>query len=381
MAQKLVLLFFILIVQFQAVTQNKAVDSMRSVLTQNPSKETEGIIYANLSYEFLKDDKFIDSAYFYAVKANNLATENDYYNVKIASAFNIGRIYSLVGQFEKATHFYKLALKDARKLKNDPYLSAIINNLGDIHLEKKNFKKATVYFKDALQLAKDSNNKSLESLEYANLGTIAFETGKLDQAETYFLKSRRLYDSLNIAYPLYWELTKTYLAQKRYNDAENEALNGLSKVALNTFSTDNNAEYNYNLAISLSEIYMQMGNVEKSTDYIKKAIVYRKKIENISIKNKLEQVELKQKLREQQLLLAQLEEKNKYQSIISVIGIVVLVLFVLLIFRQRKIVKMTREIHNIQHQFIKTELDKRNFKNKSALAEMKKKDDDFLKRR
>ncbi len=88
-------------------------------------------------------------------------------------------------------------------------------------------------------------------------------------------------------------------------------------------------------------------------------------------------MELQLQIQEQQANLTALKQKNKYLTTIYVLTILGILLLIILILRQLKIVRMTKNIHEIQNSLVKYEMEQRQM-NVNTFQATQKGDEEFL---
>lgn len=203
----------------------------------------------------------------------------------------------------------------------------------------------------------------MEAIGYLNLGEIFFYKNDFQKSITYFEKSEAIYMQFPPKHiEIDYLMARTYLALDQPKIAEQKALEGYTAIK-------NKQDYQnlYDYALVLSNIYAQSGNYKEAVSFNRLALAYN---DSLSVGKDLSEVEksfLQMELQEQNSKLQILQQRNKYLGIIYIIGSLVVILLVILIIRQRKIVRMTKDIHDIQNSLIKYELDIKKTKNKHFL--------------
>lgn len=355
------LIFFIAVTQ--GVAQTAKIDSLRSKLGENRQPSVQISLHHKLIEEFYKSAVYYDSAFYYAKKGYQIARTEDLPKEQVDFLFNIAAVYNMTGKRELALQYYEQCLELARKENMRERIPAIFNNIGDIYMKEKEYGNAKIYFREVVDFAKKDKRKSLEAVGYLNLGEVFYYENDFQKSITYFEKSEAIYKQFPPKHiEIDYLMARTYLALDQPKIAEQKALEGYTAIK-------NTQDYHslYDYVLLLSNIYAQTGMYKEAVSFNKLALAYN---DSLSVGKDLSEVEksfLQMELQEQNNKLQILQQKNKYLGIIYIIGAIVGILLFILILRQRKIVRMTKDIHEIQHSLIKYELDIKKNKNKHIL--------------
>lgn len=355
------LIFFIVVAQSAA--QTSKIDSLRSKLGEDRPPIEQLSIHHKLVDEFYKSVIYYDSAFYYAKKGYQIALTQDLPEEQVNFLFNIAAVYNITEKRELALKYYEQSLELARKENLSERIPAIFNNIGDIYMAEKEYGNAKIYFEEVVDFAKENKKKHLEAVGYLNIGEIYYYEKDFDKSITYFEKSEAIYKQfppkhLNIDFLM----ARSYLALGKPEIAEQKAEEGYRAI-INTQDYHNLYDY----VLLLSNIYAENGVYKEAVRFNKLALAYN---DSLRVGKDLSEVEksfLQMEMQEQKNKLQILQQKNKYIGIIYIIGSLVVILLVILILRQRKIVRMTKDIHDIQNSLIKYELDIKKTKNKPFL--------------
>ncbi|MDP2688046.1 MAG: tetratricopeptide repeat protein [Aequorivita sp.] len=355
------LIFFIAVTH--GVAQTSKIDSLRSKLGEDRRPNVQISLHHKLIDEFYKSAIYYDSAFYYAKKGYQIALTEDLPKEQVDFLFNIAAVYYMTEKRELALQYYEQCLELAKKENLMEFIPAIFNNIGDIYMKEKEYVNAKTYFEEVVDFGKKNQKGRLEAIGYLNLGEIFFYENDFQKSITYFEKSEAMY---KLSPPKHigidYLMARTYLALDQPKIAEQKALEGYRAI-IN--SQDYHSLYDY--VLLLSKIYADTGMYKEAVGYNKLALAYN---DSLNVGKDLSEVEksfLHMELQEQNNKLQILQQKNKYIGIIYIIGSLVVILLVILITRQRKIVRMTKDIHDIQNSLIKYELDIKKNKNKHIL--------------
>jgi tetratricopeptide (TPR) repeat protein len=110
----------------------------------------------------------IDSAFFYAKKARNIAERLNYKAGKADALNAIGIVYVLKGNLQLSLRYYNEAYNLYKELKDTSNIVQGLMNIGLVFNETKENKKAIDFFKRAMNLGKTLQRDSIMSLVLCN---------------------------------------------------------------------------------------------------------------------------------------------------------------------------------------------------------------------
>jgi tetratricopeptide (TPR) repeat protein len=241
-----------------AIYQLKAALSV--MLEAGKDKDLEGI-YNNLGISFKRMGK-LDSSSFYYEKALSFVTD-EYGKGRLF--INIGSNYISMGLLDSAAMNQLRAIKIFEELNSDNGLTIAYLNLGNIHYKKEDFDWATKYYKLSLKNAVSSNHKPVQSRCYLNIGSILALKHNYDSALIYFYKAIPIQESMN---------DQTGLAASYRNLGEVYLNNNTPKLAEvyflksnDIYLTVNNLEGQIRINKFLSEFYIETGDFKSAELY------------------------------------------------------------------------------------------------------------------
>jgi len=345
-----------------AFSQTPKIDSLRAEIKLNNTPTTKTALHHDIFQEFYNSGIYYDSAFYYAKKGYNITTEKNLQREQVNALFDLAAVYNAVEKRDSALKYYKKSIRLSKKLNYTDRIPSITNNIGDIYMEKNMYSAAMVYFNDVLEIAKEQNNEQLEAIAYLNIGEVYYYTGKFEESKLYLQKSEKLYETLsNKPISTNYIIARTQNALNEVDLAEEKALKGY-----NAIKGEKEFQTQFKYALLLSEIYTRKGDFKNATNFNQLALSYNNAIHENKSVSEIEELFIKMELQKQNNKLRILEQKNKYRAIIYSIGGLLIILLVILIFRQLKIVKMTKNIHDIQTSLIEYELELKKNKNKTA---------------
>lgn len=132
----------------------------------------------------------IDSAFYYAKKARNIAERLDYKAGKADALNVIGIVYDLKGNLQLSLRYYNEAYNLYKELKDTSNIVQGLMNIGLVFNENREDKKAIDFFKRALNTGKTLQRDSIMSLVLCNYLLLYPEQIPKDSVEIYLDKAR-----------------------------------------------------------------------------------------------------------------------------------------------------------------------------------------------
>ncbi len=338
---------------------NPKIDHLIQELEQSSSSETTIKIYRDLSKVYYKTQVKFDSAFYYTKLAYEIAQDEGLKLQQGQTLFDQASIFRAVGDVERAIELYGQSIKISRveakvNSKAIRLLVATINNMGDIYLANRDFQNAKDSFNEVVSLTIEHDMRDIEAVAYLNLAEITYYEGKYEDSERYIHRSGIAYPSFKETLPTYYLIAaKTNMALDKNEDAEKSALKGLA-IAQKTSDLQNSRD----LASFLYNYYGSINEYKSAHVYGNMVLSYKDSLDAGANRKELDKLLLGFRLKEQESELEQLAQKNKYLTTIYVLGGLGTVLLLVLVSRQVKIVRMTRNIRDVQNNLIQNELDK-----------------------
>lgn len=283
---------------------------------------------------------------------------------KSRAHLNIGVVYLNQQKFEESLKFFNKALPLKKELEDKRGEALVYNNIGIVYYYLGQYDKVLKNFKRSLNIYRQLNDLRSQAMPYFNIAEIYYEQGELKEALYYYKKSYEIDKQLNNhsgqAYSLL-AIGNVYKDLKKYRDAirvQKTAVDILEKIG---------AQHDLaNALLELSYSYEVQGSYQKALKHYKQhkrvldsVFNLRKETQIAKIK---EQYESEQKDQEIALLkkqnrLAELENKQKEEKVLSrqriaimSLAIAALVLFALVmifrLYRQKKLSNQMLEFKN-----------------------------------
>ena len=309
------------------------------------------------------------------------------YKYTSAVLSNIGDVFLVQKNFDKAMQYYIKALKIDEKIKNKKGIAVLLGNIGIVYEEQKDYDNAMIYLFNSLNINQDllkeaikKNNKDeiLEnkreiSIKFGNIGNLyisKLDFKNLSKKERDNLSDKSLFYTLK-GLEIDYELNRKsgiatklgnigilYLKTKNYNVSENYFKKALL-ISDSIKAIDLMIEWHKNL----SRVYEETNQLDKSLKHYKKHIELRDSINNIDNIKKITTLELTYKFnkriafekakRDNIILLTQAEKRKQKIVIYSIIsGLLLVVVFAGFIFRSLRITRKQKNIIEKQKQLV-----------------------------
>ncbi len=196
---------------------------------------------------------------------------NNWADLQLRTLHNIGLMYAMILNYDKSLEYfiesYQLAIKNSDKLQE----IRILNNIANVYFATNEIEKAKEYIEKAYEGVVQIRDTMRIGKFAANMGFIANEMGDLDLAEKYIdiaiaTTGYRLHDTVSLI-NTYLEKGKNLYLRKRYSEAEKLLLESLEKYPSKKYDT-----YTTYFLLTLSKIYQETGNIQKSIYYLKEGL-------------------------------------------------------------------------------------------------------------
>jgi tetratricopeptide (TPR) repeat protein len=282
----------------------------------------------------------------------------------IASCYSsFGMIYENWNENKKAIEYYEKALDIEKEVGNNYGIADGYNNIGNAYSQDSNFVKALDYYKESLSLRQKIGFKQGIASSLSNIGISYSNLGDYEEANKYLKEALIIVKEINNPYELvniYNAIGKNYLKINEYR----QALEMFNKSLVVAKETDLKMMYPTNY-LDISNTYNLIGNYKMAYESHKNYFESWELIYNDE-KNRIladMQTKYETEKKEQQIELLNKDkeidaERIKQQKIIIyvfIIGLMLIIVFAILIYRQyqqKKKANRELEIKNalITHQ-------------------------------
>ncbi|MDC8002809.1 tetratricopeptide repeat protein [Aureisphaera galaxeae] len=358
MGSRIILLLLLVGITSPLWGQNSRIDSLKLQLKEKKSSEERAKALLDIGMEYHNRQVYFDSAFFYSERSYKLAKEYNLENMQAHALFNLGVIHNSTNDYTTAISYYNKSREIIEKLEMNRPLGGVLNNIGGCYFELEEYDTAIQYYRRALAVAEEMEDYHSLGIDYMNIGEALYMKGDLRGSKE---NLEHAIETLKIAEfdpsTVHLFYGRTLLALQEVEAARDEA-----EKALQIAQEDKHTRYVSESSQLLSEIYSQLNNYEAAYTHEKRFRIYSDSLNTAKEQNEIEKLKLNFELQEKKEELEIIIQKTKYQNIIYILACFGVLMLVILVFRQRKIVKMTKEIHLIQKRLVEQELNKREWK-------------------
>ncbi|GIV27853.1 MAG: hypothetical protein KatS3mg027_1667 [Bacteroidia bacterium] len=322
-------------------------------------KKEYGSILGNLGAVYHVQGNFNKAleCYFNALKMNE-ACDNKFNQAN--NLANIGIIYASQKNYAKALEYYTKALHIDKEIENKDGQASDYINIGIIHEEQGHYRKAIKYYFMALKIIKElENNKRNYAIVLGNIGNLYVDLGEHEKAMYYLTKAMKINKEVENKWGLisnFVNIGTVYSKQQKYTEAEQYLLQAI-QIGEELQITNELKDY-YK---SLSELYVQMGKHKEALNAYKKHILYKDSVNSEENKKALATKEMQYQFEkkqdeekakhEQELLKREAKEKQQRLYLYLALAIAAAILVILGIVykslqttkRQKKIIEQARD--------------------------------------
>lgn len=287
-------------------------------------------VYIKIGRIYAETDDYVNAEKWYE-KGKQLSMENGNYHEAGIALNAVGIMFKNQGKNEDALKRYLEVVAIADKIKNKLLLHAVYGNIGNVYQSLGNYTKAIDFHQKALSLAMSLNNPVETAIQFVNLGNDYNSLNDYRNAIIYFEKALPVFTDTK---------TQSYL--------------------LSTYEamiTSNNGLKNYARSVTYYEKYVQL-----------KDSLYKNELNTA-----LDSLKVKFNTEQTQLENTMLAQKNEIQHktislqrnmIISAIVIAVLLIgFILMIYRNRQKIRRTNILLEEKNQEISEKAEELNQSN------------------
>ncbi len=341
--------------------QNSRIDSLQQQLENTTSNEERARLLTNIGMQYYHRQVYFDSAFFYTQKAYDLSKQYELENMEANTLFNLGIIHNSINDYTSSIAYYEQSREIIERLNLVGPLGNVINNIGGCYFELKDYDTAIQYYQEALAMAQEQGDISSVGIDYMNIGEALYMKGDLEASKENLEKAIQALETIDFdPATVHLFYGRTLFAM---NEVEKAKIEG--EKALKIAEAKEHIGYIAESSELLSKVYGQLEEYSLAYANERKFRIYSDSLNTAKELNEIEKLKLNFELKENQEKLDHVLQKTKYQNIIYLLACVAVLMLVVLVFRQRKIVRMTKEIHDIQKRLVEQELNRREWKEKN----------------
>lgn len=340
-----------------------------------------GKIYENYKNDYMNAIKYYDLAVQKAKKENNIkyitydswlgytysktgesekALEKLLHNVEIAENNNIfpvlPRIYLLlafafrdIDNIEKAEKYFNKSIDVSNKIGDSTDIHTALHEIGNLYNIKSDYKKAVEFHTKALKIREEKNLINELVYSYNDIALDYLFMDSFDVALNYSFKAEKLAFWLNekwVLSSIYAIISDIYTRLKKFKDAESY----LKKLQVITDELNMKSTYKA-LYHSYYIFYKSLNQFENALKYYELEMAYKDSISSEEVKKNISELDKKYETAKKDKEIVANKERIKLQQsyiITVIIGLVVVVIFMIIIFRQYRQIRQANI--KLEHQ-------------------------------
>jgi len=258
-----------------AYAQNSAVDSLETLLSQHPAKDTTRVNLLNeAAYNYRSVD--IEKLLNYTNEANELSDKLKFKKGKSESLRLMGIYYLLKSDNKLASDYFQQAITLAESIDNQQQIAKILNNIGVLYLRQSDFATAIENFDKALKIYEKIDDKIGIASACNNIGIIYYQQGNYIKTLEYYQKSLDIAEALG---------DKSQIATTCNNIGSIYETQGFYPKALEYFhkSLKMREEQSDKAGVSgtfnnIGNIFTKQGDFAKALEYYNKALIIKQEL-------------------------------------------------------------------------------------------------------
>lgn len=340
------------------------------------------VYYRNVQY---------DSSLVYFNKILPLAEKGKAYDHQGKTLVSIGTIYVERGNFPEAVKYYLDGLKVQERINDKENISITLSRIASTYASLKDKAKALEYIDRCVAYLDGIKDMPIKMSTYANIGSVYGTLQDNQNALKYFKRTLYIADSVH---DMYWhniatvDIAETYYQLKDWENARvayTKAMYGAEKIgqsniyssarfgvgavlleqgkpaealkylqdAYDIFSKNGVKEQMREAAADLSRCYEQMNDYQKALGYHKQYVALKDSVQNKESNNKIQQLAFDYQIEKERHKVKLMEKdadiaagKSRIQKVAvtaMTIGLALMIVTALLLFRSRQYEKRTKE--------------------------------------
>lgn len=276
---------------------------------------------------------------------------------------NISGNYEIMNQNRRAIEFLEKAISINQEIESKFELQRNFRNLAQIYIAMQKYDSAKIYLDRVVRMAKAQKNKGNLAMAYYNLADFYKAQQQYDQALHFFYQSLGIAEQIKMEYGKlynYKELAEIYFEQGNYAKAQEYAWKSLEvakKMEMPGMEEQN--------ALLLYRLYKKQGNAQQALRYhelyaeLHDSIFSIKKnhaMEEMTVRFDTEQKEQENlQLKKQNEMNRQIIRNRNLLSVVTGIGLLLTLAFLVVILRARKKLHNANENLKEKNQEINTQ--------------------------
>jgi len=228
------------------------------------SKNEDDLVYLNMFYKAKAKYCFVTKKYKKFVELTHeqykldLSIQDSHHT--IVSLLNLSKGFVFLTEYKEATEILKKILRFLKNNNSNLFLKRVYESFANIFLEQDKYPESEKACMELLKLY-DTNDYRNLSIIYSNLIIISYSLDKLEESEKYYKKSlfyatkmKRVSSTIICHY----NIGLVFYLSGKINEGEK-----FIKKAYNLLNKHYDKEFNYNVNLTLAEIYLSQGKMLK----------------------------------------------------------------------------------------------------------------------
>lgn len=237
----------------------------------------DNIIYLTHSYLDFKLNIKIDSLCSLNLKKEQTKHERKYFLKSKAFALNnLGSIYKLKGDYDKAITYYTESLEIKKINGNKSGMAASLNNIGIVYNYRGDYAKAIKYYTQSLRIREELGNKSGIAASLNNIGSFYQVQGDYAKAIEFHTKSLKLKEEIGDKSGVATTLNNMGLIYREQGEFD-KALDNYTKN-FNIYEEIGDIRRVASTLSNIGIIHHDQGNYTKALEYYEKSIKLKKEV-------------------------------------------------------------------------------------------------------
>jgi len=318
---------------------------------KNNNQTALGSACNNLGVTYEKIGKYDDAMACYIEALSIYDVIND--SLYLAKTYlNLGLLHFRQNDFQKCGEFYNKSLEIRIKLNDKAGMALVYNNLGILNYYIEDYDNVTQYFEKAYKTYKELGFLRQQAMALANLAEILNIMGQKDRSLKYYFEAlniERLLENKNEQISTLVLISEVYLSRNDYQNALKYAEEGLSLAkqtkAIPELSNSYNVLYqihkelkNYPEAINNLESYKLYNDSLFSESKMKQITELQTKYETKKKEQQIDNLESEKLINEMKI------KRQRNFSFTLMLGFLLVFLFILVLFRQNKKIRLANQL-------------------------------------
>lgn len=285
---------------------------------------------------------------------------------------NIGTVFFNKKQLSLATEYYQKALKISEEAKNNNAIAVALGNIGIVYGSKNELDTAAIYFQKQLDLQLKIGDKNSISTALGNLGIVYTMKKNYKKALEYHFRSLDIATEMSDKRIIAYSLQNIGLTYSYLNDVE-KAINYLNK------SIEVSKKINLKQLLAenykgIAEVYISSKKYEEASNYLQQFIAINDSLFNERNSKQIAEMQTKYETEKKEQQIAILHKESEIQELSMkkqkaitysvILGLVLVVLFAIFIFRAWNITKKQKHIISLQKDVVEQKNQELFIKNK-----------------